>query len=512
MRRLTRTLCIAAPVVALAWSGLWVVGRDAIAARLDTGIAELRSGGLGIDIGASSIAGFPFAYAAELRDVTLVDPRSGARTALPELHTEVTLATLGRLTTRLPSRFTITLPIGDELRLAAPDLPDELTVIIEAEGLEMLTEPALDGSLALGLIARRLRVTPETPTETLDFTLGLEGVGARVEMSKPGSGLAGADGRLSAIGLTFASTDRVSGPPRRIDARLAALELTGGGGLADLAGLARILDGQPGAEGRVALTARQIETSLDLDGTTASESGRLSIEADALDSRAEIAEGQLVASATLGRPVVSLLGRSISEPAPETAEPPEATPVSGEIIATRIEADTILPLAPAPEMGPIRLAATAEGVAPADALWSRLDPDEVLSRAPGRAEIAIDGRARWLRPPSEQGPAGEPPIAFERVVLERLMLAGLEATVTGSGALDYELASQRPSGAVVLEFAGVLGLIRRLHEAGLIAQETVQTLATLAAFYTRAGDGPDKLVAEIAIDGDKLSINGDRIR
>ncbi len=506
MRRLTRAFCVAAPVLALGWSGLWVLGRDAIAERLDAGVERLRLGGLAVEIGDASIAGFPFAYAAELRDVTLADPRSGARTALPELRSEVQIATLGRLTTRLPSRFTVTLPVGPELRAALPGLPAELTVVIEAEGLEMVTEPGLDGGLGFGVSARRVAVTPETPPEALDFALTLHEIEARLGLEPPGEGgLPGAEATLAAGALAFEAEDRTDGLARRVEARLAGLDLSGAASLADLSGLARLLDGRPGADGRVTLAARDVVTRFEVDGATPAESGRVALAADALDGRAEIADGSLVARAALDGASAALRPQGNA-----AATGPDAP--AGAIGAARLEADTVLPLAPAPRMGPIRLAATAQGIAPSADLWARLDPEGLLPRDPGQAELAIEGRARWLRPPSERGPGGEPPIAFERLALERLELAGLGAVVTGQGALDYDVPTQRPTGAVRLELSGVLGLIRRLHEAGLIAQETVQSIATLAAFYTRAGDGPDELRAEIALDGEALSVNGDRIR
>jgi hypothetical protein len=492
--RFSGSLCVLAAIL---WCALWFAGRGEIDARLDGELARIAErSGLEIEVGARSIDGFPFAYAAEFRDVRLADAGSGARSAIPALRTSVDVTAPGRIVTELPARLTLSLPVEPALRRRYPALPERIELAIESEGLEIAAEPRGDGELALSLTAARLAVAPAAATPGLDFSAELSRVSGAVSLGGP----AGEDGVRGRARLSAGTADigiDAETPEGRlaVEALLEAAALSGETTAGTLPAIRRLLRGSPGDTGRASLVARKAEGAVETAGGAAD--GRIDLAAQALSARLRVAGGGVSAGASTDRARLAL--------APAAA----GNPLSGAVAADGLALDAAAPLQPGPMMRRLALSAEIEGLAPEPALWSRLDPAGRLPREAGRLALALEGEGRLRRPTGQRAPGAPPPLELGRLAIERLELDALGAAARGDGALTFTRPEQHPRGEVSLRLSGALALIRRLSAAALIDETTVQTLATMAAFYTRAGDGPDELAIDLAFREDGLHVNGE---
>lgn len=505
MRGFGRLVAGSGVLLAVAWCALWVFGRGEIENRLDAGIDAMRDGGLAVEVGARRVSGFPFAFAAEFEDITLTDPRSGVSTVLPALSSRVALDAPDELVTELPERFSVTVPIDPGLRAAVPGLPPRLVLGFETEALELVLPVQVDGGPPRGasVRARRLRISPIGTAFGTDFDLELEGLEASGTLGSPeaveGGSVARSIGRMRA-GRLVLNLDIADGRARRtISVDLADTAVGIESDARDMADLRRLLNGAPEGEGTVTLSSAAFDGTAELRGTGTAD-GRVSAEGESLSGRFAIARGGIATAAEFAAPRVSL------------APGDTAHPVRGAVAAERLAAEANVPLAAGAQMRAVRLAVEAEGLAPDSAVWQRLDPARVLPRAPGHARVEIEGTGRFTKPPASTSPGEALPLELGNLSLSALEIDALGARAEGRGDVEFLQPVNEPRGSLTLRLEGVLALLRRLHEAGLITQEELQSLATLAAFYTRAGDGPDSLVADIDFAPGEIRVNGDRIR
>lgn len=236
---------------------------------------------------------------------------------------------------------------------------------------------------------------------------------------------------------------------------------------------------------------------LEVSGAGTTEDGTLDIALGDVSVGNSFEGGSLNAEASLGT-----LG-AVLAPADPTSAPGGG--IASGPIAMALEA----PAGPSEAMRRLHVTARLDGLAPDAQLWSALDPDEALPRAPLALDLTLDGSARFTADPHRTVPGAAPPVELGNVSLKAFSLRGLGAEARATGDVEFLQPIQQPHGRIALELEGVLGLIRALHRAALIDEQTVQTLATFAAFYTRAGEGPDHLRVDLGLDGRGLTVNGE---
>jgi len=145
-------------------------------------------------------------------------------------------------------------------------------------------------------------------------------------------------------------------------------------------------------------------------------------------------------------------------------------------------------------------------------------------------EIGPDGVGNWVfdtgapaeAAPSEGGlPEG---LSFGEISIENAALSfrdQRDGTLIEAEALNAEISlpaldqtltiagdASRADGTVTLDVKGVLGLVDRLIEGGVLPEAAAGAYRALALQYTRAGDGPDHLISDIVLRNGAVTING----
>lgn len=510
MRRLGRILTTAGTALVVLWSALWFIGQSQIDSRLAHGLDVMRGQGLDVEVGVHRVSGFPFAFAAEFEDVVLEDPASGLSTALPALSARMGLDAPGELITDFPERFSVTLPLDPGLRAALPGLPPRLVLSVEATGLSVTVPVAADGAQprAASVQAERIRITPLASGLGTDFDLRAEGFEAHGILGSvdavAGGTVAGGTaaeslGQLLAGRLGLALELSEGTRRQTLDLALTDATLSARSDARDLADLQTLLAGNPEGTGEIALRSGEMSVDMGASGL-GPEDGSLTLSGGGFTGQFGIERGGIATEATLETPEITLT--------PVSA----AAPFRGSVAADRLHSTVHLPLAAGHQMRAIRLQIEAEALAPDPAFWARLDPKGVLPRTPGDAHLEIAGTGRFTKPPAQTRPGEALPLELGNLSLRTLEITALGARTSGTGDVEFLQPVNEPTGTISLQFSGALALMRHLHAAGLITQEQLQSLATLAAFYTRAGAGPDELLTDIAFQPGDIRVNGDRIQ
>ncbi len=490
MRRLGRLCTSLTVLAAMVWCAAWIVGRDAVAAWVDDEVARLRAEGHEVEIAARYVGGFPFALALRLEGVRFADAAGALRTELAEVTTRVDVRAPTELVTELPPQMTLSLAVDPALRARMPELGPTLTLDVVSDRLRLVAGAADGAAGRMGLLADRLVLRAEPPLPGLDAVLEAEGLDWAAE-----PGVAQLAARLSAarLGLRLARPAAEDAPGETW-----TLDLSGVTGEAETGPLARLPALLTGlGSGRAALSAEGMEVDLEISGAEAAD-GRLALASGPVGVEATLDGAELTTESRADRLALALTPRDAEDPR------------RGRLDATALTLRTRAPVAPAEAMGPLRLALRADGLALAPEDWQRIDPDGALTRRPGALALEIDGAGRWV-PPAPGAAPGSTRFDLARLDLTRFALDALGARAEAAGGLSFPDPATVPRGRVDLRLSGVLGLLTRLRDAGLIDEPTLQIAATTAALYTRGGDGPDKLVSEIELDADGVRVNGERV-
>jgi len=480
MRRAGR-ICIAAGLIGAAlWSGAWLAGRAVLSERMDTGLAALAAEGVTVEIGTREIGGFPFGYTARLSEVAL-SAADGTGVTLPDLSGGVSVTDPDRAAARFPPSFDVSLPAGGGTRRVA----------VESAGLILSAEGVTGKDRRARLTADRLSLTDATDGHRLDL------IGLRGEARPPAGGTA-PRGSTRIDRLDFSTLMALpAGGTARLTARLDGVRVEGETSFARLADLGRMLAGSSRAAGHGALVLSAAGLTLDLtvEGAGPADDGHLSIATGPLSARLGVDRGDMRAEAGIASLRLGL-------DAPGRA-------LSGTLGTGPVEAVYAIPLGPTETLQPASLGLAIADAVPDAALWRALDREAALPREAMDLALDLSGSLRLTRPFAEARPGALPPIEPGTLTIERLHLSGLGAAAEAEGAVEFAPGGQAPTGEIRVTLDGALDLVRRLHAAGLIGQQSVQRLAVALASFTRPGADPGRLVSRIAFDDGALSVNGE---
>jgi len=517
MRRFMRWILWAGGLGAVAWSALWFLGRGEVDAWFDREIAAFAARGVEIDYAAREISGFPFAYHARFRDVTLRDAASGAVMLLPEVAGEADVSAPGRITTALPPIFTVSLPVAAAHRAAEPRLPEMFELEIQSDTLAVTTEIAPGGAPRLGVTAEQVMVIHGAADAWLSFAVEAKGLDAT--LTQPAAGAPGdVVATAKAAALEAVMTTIETGGPRMV-AELVGREMafTGRADPAAASALAEVVEGLAPGQLSMTLTGAPVEARVALDqgagadgGTTAAgtqptgggaggASGALDLAGRGMSTAFQVDSGMLALRTGLDGARIGF------EPATGSGA------VAGAVSASIVEAEYRAPVGPSDEMKPLGAALSIVGLRPDDRLWSLIDADGKLDRGPGDLGLEIDGTARFTQAVSASPGGGPLPIEFGTLEIARAELSGLGAKAEAEGRVKFIQPAGMPHGRIELTFEGALGLLKALREAGSISQDELQQAALFLTAYTRAGEGEDLLHTDVTMDMDGLRVNGERV-
>ncbi|MGF1445384.1 MAG: DUF2125 domain-containing protein [Pikeienuella sp.] len=519
MRRLSRLVSSLAVLAAITWCVLWIYGREALGAWLDTELDRLRAAGHQIDLGRTSIAGFPFAFATHFEDVTFVDASGGVRTQVSELVSRVDISAPRELVTELPPRLEVSFDVPPALAAAYPWLGERLALEIVSDGLViMAAADAPEGGGRIRLRARHLQIRPAGQAQPSGrFTLAARAIETDLSGALDGIGPVSASISTEAFELELSrragrAVDDADGAGT--EAGIQAGTEAGAGtetwqlSLSDLQGQADLVsDGGPaltallnvgGGNAEIALEASQLDAALTVAGTGGGD-GRIAAATGRVTTHLSLAPTETRADTD------AVTARLALEPADAS------DPRRGQLEIASLTVRSRNPVAPSAEMQPLRLALRADGLQPAPDLWRRLDPEGALPRHPGALAIELDGTARIPAAGATEGETPSDGLVLGQLELERLAADALGARAEAEGLLAFDQPGNRPVGEIAVRLSGVLDLLTRLRRAGLIDERQLQVLATAAAVYTRGGNGPDELLVDLVFDQAGIRLNQERV-
>lgn len=201
-------------------------------------------------------------------------------------------------------------------------------------------------------------------------------------------------------------------------------------------------------------------------------------------------------------------------------------PVSASIVTA--EGVMQLPVSAGPQPQDMRMQMVMDGVTINEALWSALDPAQILPRDAATVELDLTGQIRnfvdWLNFAQVQTviEGGGMPAEPVALTLNRLNVSMAGTDLNGSGAISFDNQDldsygglPKPVGAVDLSLRGANTLIDRLVEMGLVQAEDANGARMMMAIMARPDPdgGDDALMSRIELTGDgQILANGQRLK
>jgi hypothetical protein len=483
-------------LAAIVWSGLWFVGRGQVAERIDAEISLLAARGFQVTHGGREIGGFPFGYRVSHRGVTLREPVGGGIYRFPEITAEVTAADIDRLVIRLPAKFSMEIPLP-EAPDAAPDAatPASRTTMVfdvEANDLMVVTDGWPGSSQDGSITARSLLIASGSTDQPPVVAVEITGFDSQI---KDFSAVPTSATKIKRLDYAYAGT-APSGAPFTLEGQIDKLVLTARIAAADGTEPA----GGPGNANMTYQTGAAKAAIRAVAGEPEPQGGTLIFSAGSTAGTAAIADG-MVEVATSSRANTMML---LPEPMPESTE------AKGFGAALRsVEVIYKSPIAPSEAMAPFSLRFALDEVALDTALWGLLDATGALPHDPARLVAEIDGTGRITKGMAETLPGEAMPLEFGNVLVRALDLTAMGASVTTRGELEFLQPINLPQGNLTVKLNGIMLLISKLAETGLLDPELLQTIGVLAALYSApVGTEPDERVSEIAMTLDGITVNG----
>lgn len=166
------------------------------------------------------------------------------------------------------------------------------------------------------------------------------------------------------------------------------------------------------------------------------------------------------------------------------------------------------------------LMAGAETAAEAEAETAAAQPDAAAdgAAAPQGGAAATGPEGGTTEAPAKEAPAKEVPSPFEpvQITINQFAIDALGARVDASGELSVPEGGNpdQPVGAINARLDGLNGLIDRLAQMGVIAQEEVAGYRMMLAMFARpAPEGEDALVADFEFrEGGQIFANGQQVK
>lgn len=495
-------IAAAVSVAAIAgWSGLWFAGRGAVNDRLDREIAQLNAQGIEVTHGAREIGGFPFGYRVIHRDVTIVEPASGATYRLPEVTTAVSAGDVDQLITQFPAKFRIDVPLSEAQRAGMPGMPEILAVDVESSDFVLTSSGIVGEGQAIDATAKSLMIVTGGPDQPLNFAV--EFTALEMKGTLPA--------RASSLPVTSATTvERLdyaytihdpNSPTVTLEASIDNLRLTGDSDIRDQAGLLALLANGTGTSSVTYQTGAN-------HGVV-----RAGNDPEHLIGTFNFAAGSTAGTFSLTNGVLDIATASQANRFTLTTaaspDAPQGKAFGGEmgVVEMRIAA----PFAPSDAMTPVSLRFALDQVVPDETVWQLIDANGKLPHDPARLVIDIDGTARITKDLTKHRPGNEPPFEFGNVSIRSADIAALGASIATIGDLQFKQPLNQPTGTVTVTLTKAPELLVKLVDAGFVDAVDAQTVMMMASGFTVAGSEPGELVTKIELGEDGITVNGQSI-
>lgn len=166
-----------------------------------------------------------------------------------------------------------------------------------------------------------------------------------------------------------------------------------------------------------------------------------------------------------------------------------------------------MPLKKAENAGAYLIQMKLDQMAISDELWGMFDPTSQLQRTPVDMNVDLGGKARIIFDLGAEN-FGQSPIDVETLEIREVRIDGLGFNAHATGELDIAGVAANPEGDIHLELRGAFQLIDQLSAAGLLPPGQGEMAKAMAMGFAVEGDGPDHLIADIAVKDGGMTING----
>jgi len=475
-------------------AGLWFWGKGEIAGEIDRQIAALEARGWTVTEGARTYGGFPLAYEVTVTDVALTRAEDGLLVRIPDLTARIAAGTADQVETRLPAEITVRVPMTEAMRIAEPALPEALTITISSEALALIAEGAAPGAREIDLFADRLSAVVAQDDYPMHVAITFDGLMARLTPGAAGPTL---EASADAAALSVDWPNDIARP--KIEAAWLGFDATAVAHAEDWAGVVAAY--QSAAEDVVDLVYSAAGYQLTITPKASGETQSVYESADA-SMKLAVGDGRLVYEGIESAAVLDI------RPRPPRDDPDQTNDDKAvRIGAAKISRAVAMPLPPAgedPSAG--TLTVEIDGLAPEDATWARLDPQEVLPRDPGRVRVDILTTMRVV----ERGVWGLP-LEFSNVTVRDVTaeLLGAKAEMTGDVEILQPIAV--PLGQLDLTLEGPGKLLGQLQRAGLLPQSLREMGDAMLQVYAAPAEATDSYTTDITFTYEGVSVNGRRV-
>ncbi|WP_172300113.1 DUF2125 domain-containing protein [Pseudoruegeria sp. HB172150] len=190
-----------------------------------------------------------------------------------------------------------------------------------------------------------------------------------------------------------------------------------------------------------------------------------------------------------------------------------------------VEAEFAMPLLAEDAVQDGVLKMMVDGLEVDPGLWAMLDPQEQLPRDPAALEIDVSAGVKMLvdlvdfAALEAMGP-NEMPLELHTADLRQVFLKALGAEVSAQGSFTFDNddletfdGMPAPDGSVEVALTGVMALVDKLVEMGLLPEDQAMGFRMMLGGFARSV-GEDEFRSEIVVDGEtgQVTANGQRLR
>ncbi|MEM7669163.1 MAG: DUF2125 domain-containing protein [Pseudomonadota bacterium] len=483
-------------VLAGIWVILWNAGKEEVFARMDAEIRALDTAGTRISFAGRDVSGFPFGYTVMLQDVVAHLPDSGSTFRLPEVTSSADLSDPDRLVTRIPETFELEIVPTDAMKQADPALADQYLVEFETIAAELVVNGRPDTQRQIELTAESLLGVHTDASLGTSVAIELQDVASTSELpARIDAGTTVTTGRIGFVDYVVRGAAE-SGTPVTIEGQTEDIRFSGTSTVQTAADIQALFEGT--LQGRVEATFG-VGSSISrfvAEGSEDSPGGSLETRSGTSSGTVALDDGSVV-----------LRGESRNNSWHLVTEA-DALVQEATVQIEMFDGIYQVPLSPSDAMRPFEVKFAMIDMTLDEALWSVLDPDGEIDRAPAQLLIDTVGTMRLTKPQSEMRTGEAPPVAFGNLSVNKLDLSILGAQATARGDVEFIQPINLPQGTMTLRLKNALEVMSRLVAAEVLTPDVLLFASLMAQNYLLEDPESGELVGEFEMGPGGITVNG----
>ena len=209
----------------------------------------------------------------------------------------------------------------------------------------------------------------------------------------------------------------------------------------------------------------------------------------------------------------------------DTLDPEFPIPIKADI--GRMDIDFAMPILGSSEPQPFVLAFGLNDLTVDESLWGLIDPAKGLPRDPATVRLATSGKMGTTIDLLDFNAlmalenSNENPFSVHELTIAEIYMNAIGAELSGEGAFTFDMNNMftfpgmpAPTGEMDFTIVGANGVIDKMVEMGLVADEEAMGARMMMGLFARPGSGEDTLTSKIEVDGatGAVSANGQRLQ